>query len=372
VRVSRRTGGIGGTARRIGLRHKTFVAIVGGTLAVLPALAASNGAASWTNRASTEHTRNAALEGGYDPGITRIGVDGSLPSAPTPLPLPSLELPSGPLGIPDSALRAYHHAADIMAKEQPGCHIDWALLASIGRIESNHARGGYLSEKGDTLEPILGPVLDGSGSVAAIPDTDAGQFDGDLIWDRAVGPMQFIPATWWGYAADGNGDGQSNPNNIYDASLATARYLCAGGLDLANMDQLRAAIFRYNNSEIYVETVILWANAYRNGVLPLPDSLVPIGAPNPLPMPAPAPVPAPPPPVATPAPPATKPTKPGGPTSTPPSQLPGTTTPPTGGPTTTTPTCTTEPPTTTPTPPTTTLPPCDTPTTTAPSGAPSP
>ncbi|MEC3975958.1 lytic transglycosylase domain-containing protein [Amycolatopsis sp. H20-H5] len=295
MRVRHRPGAIGGLARRLGRRHRTLLAITGGVLAVVPAFAASGGAASWVNVASTVHSSDVALEGGYDPILGQgIGVDGSLPNSPSPLPLPAYELPNGPLGIPSTALDAYKKAAGILTGELPGCHVDWALIASIGRIESNHARGGYVDAKGTTLEPILGPVLNGAGPFAAVPDTDQGRFDGDKVWDRAVGPMQFIPSTWWGYASDGNGDGESNPNNIYDASLATGRYLCSGGLDLSSPDPLRAAIYRYNNSDTYVNTVILWAEAYRNGVLPTADSKVPVGAPNAAAAPPPAEVPPPP------------------------------------------------------------------------------
>jgi hypothetical protein len=252
-------------------------------LAVVPAVVASSSAASWVNIASTVYSGDVALEGGYNPTapvVEQISVDGSLPQAPVPLPLPAYELPSGPLGIPVTALAAYKNAAGVLAGEQPGCHIDWALIASIGRIESNHARGGYVDAAGNTLEPILGPVLNGAGPFAAIPDTDQGRFDGDKVWDRAVGPTQFIPGTWNGYASDGNGDGESNPNNIFDAALGAGRYLCSGGLDVTSPDQLRTAIFRYNHSDTYVNTVILWAEAYRSGVLPTPDSKVPVGAPN--------------------------------------------------------------------------------------------
>lgn len=350
----------GGAARRIVGRHKIVAAAVAGALAVLPAVAAASSTATWANLGSGAYTGNAGLQSGYDPRLAQIGVDGSLPEAPTPEALPAYQLPDGPLGVPGTALDAYHGAADTMAEKQPSCHIDWALIASIGRIESNHARGGYLDAEGNTLESILGPVLNGMGPVVAVPDTDQGWFDQDTEWDRAVGPTQFIPATWWNYAADGNGDGEANPNNIYDAAQATARYLCSGGFDMANPDQLHTAIFRYNNSEMYVRTVILWADAYRTGVAPVPDSEVPIGAPNPPANPSPPLEPVPPPPatdITTPPPPTTAPP----PTST-------TTSSPDETSTTTTP-----PPTTTTSPSTTTTPPpptCPTETTTPTSGSP--
>lgn len=267
--------------------RRTAAALAGGALVVLPTLTTAGLPAPVVvaNAGDALPDQAAPLQ---QPNIVMppIAVDGSLPQPPLPTPL---VVPggragsagiSGPLGIPGSMLKAYQNAAAILAKEQPDCHLDWALIASIGRIESNHARGGYVNANGDTLEPILGPVLNGAGAFAAIPDTDGGKYDGDAVWDRAVGPTQFIPSTWRGYASDGNGDGVSNPNNIYDEALATARYLCSGGLDLSTDAGQRIAVRRYNNSQSYVDTVMAWAAAYRGGVAQLPDSQVPIGAPD--------------------------------------------------------------------------------------------
>ncbi len=311
--------------------RRTAAALAGGALVVLPTLTTGLPVPVVVANAGDARSDQAvAAPLPQQPNIVMppIAVDGSLPQPPLPEPL---VVPggragsagiSGSLGIPASMLRAYQNAAEILAKEQPNCHLDWALIASIGRIESNHARGGYVNAAGDTLEPILGPVLNGAGAFAAIADTDGGKYDGNAQWDRAVGPTQFIPSTWRGYASDGNGDGVSNPNNIYDETLATARYLCSGGLDLSTDAGQRLAVRRYNNSQSYVDTVLAWAAAYRGGVAKLPDSQVPIGAPD---APdaaaagAPAGVPAPP------APPVTE---------QPPGSLPGTTTPGTTTPTT--------------------------------------
>ena len=374
LRIARRK------VRRLGLRHKTGVALVGGILAVIPAGAMSNGTSDWAKGDPAQQTRDAALVQGLDPNLVQVNVDGTI-AQPVSVqrPLPAYQLPSGPLGIPGAALRAYHNAADIMAREQPNCHIDWALIASIGRIESNHARGGYVDKYGNTLEPILGPELNGVGDVAAIPDTDHGRWDHDTVWDRAVGPTQFIPSTWNFYGADGNGDGVADPDNLYDAALATGRYLCSGGLDVVNPDQLRAAIYRYNNSDVYVATVILWAEAYRKGVAPLPDSPVPIGAPYTPAMPAPAAIAPPPPapaattaPTATTAPPAaTQAPTTGAPTPAATSTTPGATTSPTTT-TTTSPTTTTTPPNCAPTITTTTSTTTSTSVTTTPPASPDP
>jgi membrane-bound lytic murein transglycosylase B len=72
--------------------------------------------------------------------------------------------------------------------------------------------------------------------MAAIRDTDHGLLDGDPVWDRAVGPMQFIPSSWRSW-------GVGSPHNIYDSTLAAGCYLCAGGADLSDQAQLQAAVY---------------------------------------------------------------------------------------------------------------------------------
>lgn len=192
-----------------------------------------------------------------------------------------LELPSGPLGIPGSVLTAYHTAADELATLMPGCHMSWNLLAGIGRIESGHAHGGRVDVHGTTLSPILGPVLDGSNPGDGVVVTTRG---GNATFDRAEGPMQFLLSTWSTYGADGNHDGVTDINNVYDAALGAGRYLCSGGLDVADPAQARAAVFRYNHSDAYVTNVLSWAAAYATGVQPTasePGPIPPVTTPAP-------------------------------------------------------------------------------------------
>jgi Transglycosylase SLT domain len=211
-----------------------------------------------------------------------LGVTGTLPGDPLPadgapgdsggaeppgLPTPP-NLPDGPLGIPAVVLGAYQSAERNLVASRPGCHLSWSVLAGIGRIESGHARGGRIDAAGNALGPILGPPLDGSPGVAAIADTDRGMLDQDTVWDRAVGPMQFIPSSWRSYSVDGNGDGVASPHSIYDSTLAAGGYLCSGGGDLSDPVQLQAAVFRYNHSATYVSTVLRWAHAYLAGAVP--------------------------------------------------------------------------------------------------------
>ena len=165
-------------------------------------------------------------------------------------------------GIPERALRAYASAALTLKAEQPGCGLGWNTLAGIGAIESAHGThsGGNLDEAGYPQPAIRGIPLDGTAS-AAIGDTDGGAWDGDATWDRAVGPLQFIPATWQRWGADGNGDGVADPNQIDDAALAAGRYLCAAG-EMTSATGWRRAIFSYNHLDSYVDDVAAMANAY--------------------------------------------------------------------------------------------------------------
>lgn len=169
---------------------------------------------------------------------------------------------SAATGIPARALQAYAHAQLRIAIEQPSCKLGWSTVAAIGAIESDHGRhgGAVLGENGYPTPAIRGPALDGDG-VAAIADTDGGRWDGDTLWDRAVGPMQFIPDTWSRWGADGNGDGVADPNQIDDAALATARYLC-GASAMADAAGWRAAVFAYNHLDAYVDDVAAAANRY--------------------------------------------------------------------------------------------------------------
>ncbi|WP_158604333.1 lytic transglycosylase domain-containing protein [Nocardioides mangrovicus] len=170
-------------------------------------------------------------------------------------------------GIPSAALSAYQRAAQIIDAADTSCHVPWELIAAIGRVESDHGRyGGNVLESNGVSKPgVLGPVLDGQDGTQAIKDTDGGELDQDTTWDRAVGPMQFIPSTWQVVKVDADGDGQRNPQDIDDASLATGVYLCSGTEDLAKTTGQKAAVYRYNHSDAYVDLVLRIMEAYQAG-----------------------------------------------------------------------------------------------------------
>lgn len=232
----------------------------------------------------------AATDAGTPPAAT----DSPVPTAPSPAPEMAIPRPvsrvgpgnvdTGPYpppystphpasaGIPANVHLAYARAAAELATTRPGCRLPVTLLAAIGRVESGHARGGQVDARGTTFTPILGPRLDGGPGLAAIPDTDGGAHDGDAVWDRAVGPMQFIPGTWRTWAADGNGDGAADPHNVHDAALAAGGYLCADGRDLSTEEGLRAGVLSYNRSEFYLSLVRQWMAVYERGVVLAPVS----------------------------------------------------------------------------------------------------
>ncbi|WP_028477234.1 lytic transglycosylase domain-containing protein [Nocardia sp. CNY236] len=206
------------------------------------------------------------------------------PTAPKPEPevktiaLPdgrqAAALPDGPLGIPGVADAAYRNAERILAEEDPACGMPWSLLAGIGRVESTHAFGGRADSDGNPLSPIHGPVLDGTlAGNQVVYDSDNGALDGLSSYDRAVGPMQFLPETWQHYAADGNDDGVADPQNLFDATLAAGKYLCDGGSNMRDLSQQSKAILRYNHSMAYVANVMAWEASYSAGISPRPADL---------------------------------------------------------------------------------------------------
>ncbi len=187
-------------------------------------------------------------------------------SASSPSPAFGVNSP-GTLRIPAMALSAYRNAERMMAVAAPGCGVSWNLLAGIGRIESMHAYGGATDSRGTAVRPIYGPALDGTlpGNEVIVQSRTAER----VTYARAMGPMQFLPGTWSRYASDGDGDGKAEVQNLFDSSLATARYLCSGGMNLRDQSHVMSAILRYNNSVAYARNVLGWAAAYATGVVPV-------------------------------------------------------------------------------------------------------
>ena len=179
-------------------------------------------------------------------------------------------------GIPAPAIAAYQRAAQIIDSADKSCNIPWELIAAIGRVESDHGRygGNTLTESGVSKPGIYGIALNGKNGTQAINDTDGGQLDKDTVFDRAVGSMQFIPSTWQVVKVDADGDSKRNPQDIDDAALASAVYLCSGKDNLSQRKGQEAAVYRYNHSQDYVNLVLRIMEAYSSGDY----SAVPSGA----------------------------------------------------------------------------------------------
>ncbi len=208
--------------------------------------------------------------------------DGIPPGPGTPVPAIDVDAPgraanqladwaagqSDSLGISATALEAYGYADAVLARSRPDCGIRWTTIAGIAAIESKHGTygGASVAPDGTVSPPIRGVPLDGGPGVAEIADTDGGAMDGDAEHDRAVGPLQFIPETWRHWGVDANGDGKADPDNIDDAALTAARYLCASGGDLTTAAGWQRALMTYNRSGAYLRDVRDKAAGYSVGI----------------------------------------------------------------------------------------------------------
>jgi len=163
---------------------------------------------------------------------------------------------AGRLGMGWPALRAYGRAQLSVRASDPACRVTWTTLAAIGWVETHNGTygGSVVGADGVVRPTIVGPALDGAGGRALVRSTDGGALDGDRVYDRAVGPMQFIPTTWRSY-------GRGNPSDFDAAAAAASRYLCAVD-DAASSSGWRRAVLAYNRSDAYVGDVYAAAQWY--------------------------------------------------------------------------------------------------------------
>ena len=158
-------------------------------------------------------------------------------------------------------------------------------------------RGSLAGASGFFIEsfqvpPFLLPIYQAAGTAYGIPwqvlaainevETDYGR-DLSVSSAGAEGWMQFLPSTWTQYGVDANGDGFKDPYNPADAIFAAARYLRAAGGDT----NIRAAVYSYNHSQAYVDSVMLRAqllggtpSELLGAVTNLTESRFPVHAPS--------------------------------------------------------------------------------------------
>jgi cell wall-associated NlpC family hydrolase len=108
--------------------------------------------------------------------------------------------------------------------------LPWAVLAGIGKVESDHGRS------------TAPGVHSGANSAGA------------------EGPMQFLPQTFAAYAVNADPGHPLTPYNPADAIYTAAKMLCANGA--RNSAALEKAIFAYNHAGWYVRQVLAWAAKY--------------------------------------------------------------------------------------------------------------
>jgi membrane-bound lytic murein transglycosylase B len=76
----------------------------------------------------------------------------------------------------------------------------------------------------------------------------------------AFGYPQFLPTSYLQYGADGNGDGLVSLYDTSDAAASCARYFAGHGWRRGlSTAERRAAVWQYNHSAAYVDTVLALA-----------------------------------------------------------------------------------------------------------------
>ncbi|HMY09905.1 MAG TPA: lytic transglycosylase domain-containing protein, partial [Marmoricola sp.] len=170
-------------------------------------------------------------------------------------------------GIPAPALAAYQRSAQVVSQADKRCNLPWALLAAMGRAESDHGQLGNsnIDDHGVSKPGAFGPTLNGTEGTKLVNDTDGGKLDRDSVYDRGVGAMQFVPATWKLVKVDGDSDGKADPQNVNDAAMGAAMYLCSGGQNLATRSAKEASLFRFHPDRNYVNLVLRLMEAYQTG-----------------------------------------------------------------------------------------------------------
>ena len=97
-----------------------------------------------------------------------------------------------------------------------------SLQASPGMMSPQY-KAMYLAAA-ETCPGLPAEVLMAIGQI----ESGHGANDGPS-YAGAIGPMQFMPATWVGYGVDGNHDGFADPFDPADAIPSAARLLCTDG-----------------------------------------------------------------------------------------------------------------------------------------------
>jgi len=160
---------------------------------------------------------------------------------------------SGPTAPPPSLFAGSNPLAGVL----PGSWYDPFIVNGAAEVPQFYVQSFH-------IPPFLLPIYQAAGAAYGIPwqtlaainevETDYGT-NLNVSSAGAIGWMQFLPSTWRRYGVDASASGVQDPYNAADAIFAAARYLAAAG----GTHNLPGAIFAYNHSHAYVQSVLLRA-----------------------------------------------------------------------------------------------------------------
>ena len=160
---------------------------------------------------------------------------------------------SGPTAPPPNLFAGSNPLAGVL----PGSWYDPFIVNGAAEVPQFYVQSFH-------IPPFLLPIYQAAGAAYGIPwqtlaainevETDYGT-NLNVSSAGAIGWMQFLPSTWRRYGVDASASGVQDPYNATDAIFAAARYLAAAG----GTHNLPGAIFAYNHSHAYVQSVLLRA-----------------------------------------------------------------------------------------------------------------
>jgi len=145
---------------------------------------------------------------------------------------------------------------------------DYSQVADVFDYESPNAQQtAWLTakarEKGNWAYAELKALLEYSARIGRDPLAMPGSIYG------AIGICQFMPTNAVRYTVDGDGDGKADLFNVADALMSMGNFLTVIGWD-GNMTEakMRKTLRRYNQSDVYVNTILAVAAHLRQTVSP--------------------------------------------------------------------------------------------------------
>lgn len=164
---------------------------------------------------------------------------------------------------------AFWSLACMAAADSPG-----QVQGGLGDIPITDAHSAWLQSKLDDKSGWAYKELRALLVYCSTQQLDPHTMPGSVY--GAIGMCQFMPSNLVPYGDDGDGDGVINLFSEADAIFSAARYLTRHGWQAgASVEKRRSVLKRYNNLNIYANTILTLAESIRTGVLQSgpPDAL---------------------------------------------------------------------------------------------------